>query len=267
MSANHSMLLGRRALLGGSASALAASGGRRVRAQASTLRFGFLTDLSGPYSDISGPTGAICARQAIEEFAGHGINAEIVLADHQQKPDLGVSIVREWFDRGDVDVVLDVGNTAVALAIAGIVSDRNKVHLNTAAASSVLTGTACNANLIHWPYDTWCSANSTVRSILQTGGDRWFFITADYAFGKGTQADATRFVEAAGGRIVGSALHPFPGTSDFSSYLLQAQSSGANVVAFCSAASDTRNCVKQAAEFGLAASGVRPAAMTPFCKT
>jgi branched-chain amino acid transport system substrate-binding protein len=239
-------------------------GQRPARAQSPAIRFGFLTDMSGPYSDVSGPTGVVCARQAIEELAAHGIKAEVIVADHQQKPDVGVTIVREWFDRGGVDVVLDVGNTAVALAIAGPVSDHNKVHLNTAAAGSVLTGTACNANLIHWPYDTWCSGNSTVRSILRSGGDRWFFITADYAFGKNTQADATRFIEAAGGKVVGAALHPFPGTTDFSSYLLQAQSSGANVAAFCNAGGDTRNCMKQASEFGLAAGGVRPAAMIAF---
>ncbi len=254
--------IGRRAVLGAGAAALAP--GMRARAQVPVLRFGVLTDLSGQYSDVTGPTGGVCARQAIEDFADAGIKAEVILADHQQKPDVGVAIVREWFDRGDVDVVLDVGNTAVALAIAGLVSEKNKVHLNTGAASSILTGSACNANLIHWPYDTWCTANSTVRSILKAGGNRWFFITADYAFGKNTQADATRFIEAAGGTVVGGVVHPFPGTTDFSSYLLQALHSGANVAAFCNGGGDTRNCIKQAAEFGLASHGVRPAAMVAF---
>jgi branched-chain amino acid transport system substrate-binding protein len=221
------------------------------------LRFGVLTDLSGQYSDVTGPTGGVCARQAIEDLADAEIKADVILADHQQRPDVGVAIVRGWFDRGDVDVVLDVGNTAVALAIAGLVSEKNKVHLNTGAASSILTGSACNANLIHCPYDTWCTANSTVRSILKAGGNRWFFITADYAFGKNTQADATRFIEAAGGTVVGGVTHPFPGTTDFSSYLLQALHSGAN-------GGGTRNCIKQAAEFGLASHGVRPAAMVAF---
>ncbi len=255
--------VGRRAVLAGAA-CIAASGRARAQNKPPTLRFGVLTDLSGQYSDVTGATGGVCARQAIADFGSPDLVAEVILADHQQKPDIGVSIVREWFDRGDVDVVLDVGNTAVALAIAPVVAEKNKVHLNTGAASSVLTGTGCNANQIHWPYDTWCTANSTVRSILAAGGDRWFFITADYTFGKNTQADATRFVEADGGKVLGSALHPFPGTTDFSSYLVQALSSGANVAAFCNGGGDTRNCIKQAAEFGLAQRGVRPAAMIAF---
>ncbi|MGI4792970.1 MAG: ABC transporter substrate-binding protein [Janthinobacterium lividum] len=253
----------RRAILAGAAG-VAASGRAKAQSKPPTLRFGVLTDMSGQYSDVTGPTGGVCARQAIVDFGNADLVAEVIVADHQQKPDIGVSIVREWFDRGDVDVVLDVGNTAVALAIAPVVAEKNKVHLNTGAASSVLTGTGCNANQIHWPYDTWCTANSTVRSILAAGGDRWFFITADYTFGKNTQADATRFVEADGGKVLGSTLHPFPGTTDFSSYLVQALSSGANVAAFCNGGGDTRNCIKQAAEFGLAQRGVRPAAMIAF---
>ncbi|WP_233553177.1 ABC transporter substrate-binding protein [Teichococcus wenyumeiae] len=230
------------------------------------MRIGFLTDLSGPYKDITGETGAICARQAIADFnaAERGLNVEVLLADHQQRPDVGVGIVREWFDRGNVDVVMDVGSSAIALAVSGLVAERNKVHLNTGAASSDLTGRACNANTIHWPYDTWSNANSTARSLLRSGGNRWFFLTADYAFGKAMQADTTRIIEAEGGQVVGTALHPFPGSTDFSSYLVNARARRANVVAFANAGTDMLNCVKQAAEFGLMRNGIRPAALVAF---
>ncbi|MCR0982342.1 ABC transporter substrate-binding protein [Roseomonas populi] len=263
---------GRRAVLGaglGTGSLLAGAGwARRARAQSQqpTIRIGFLTDLSGPYKDITGETGAICARQAIADFgaAEKGMRVEVLLADHQHRPDVGIGIIREWFDRGDVDMILDVGNSAIGLAAGGLVTERNKVPLNTGAASSDLTGRSCNANTIHWPYDTWSNANSAARSLLSTGGNRWFFVTADYAFGKAMQADATRIVEAGGGQVVGSAVHPFPGTTDFSSYLVQARARRANVVAFANAGADTLNCVKQAAEFGLTRAGIRPAALVAF---
>ena len=258
--------IGRRAALGAGA-ALFAAGATGARAQQQpTLRIGFLTDLSGPYKDITGETGAICARQAIADFnaAERGLKVEVLLADHQQRPDVGVGIVREWFDRGNVDVVMDVGSSAIALAVSGLVAERNKVHLNTGAASSDLTGRACNANTIHWPYDTWSNANSTARSLLRSGGNRWFFLTADYAFGKAMQADTTRIIEAEGGQVVGTALHPFPGSTDFSSYLVNARARRANVVAFANAGTDMLNCVKQAAEFGLMKNGIRPAALVAF---
>ncbi|MBP0495490.1 ABC transporter substrate-binding protein [Pararoseomonas indoligenes] len=264
--------LGRRALLGtglGAGALLAGAGtAGRARAQGGqpAIRIGFLTDLSGPYKDITGETGAICARQAIADFgaAEKGMRVEVLVADHQHRPDVGIGIIREWFDRGDVDVILDVGNSAIGLAAGGLVTERNKIQLNTGAASSDLTGKSCNANTIHWPYDTWSNANSAAQSLLSSGGNRWFFVTADYAFGKAMQADATRIVEAGGGQVVGSAVHPFPGTTDFSSYLVQARARRANVVAFANAGADTLNCVKQAAEFGLARSGIRPAALVAF---
>ncbi|WP_424138354.1 ABC transporter substrate-binding protein [Roseomonas chloroacetimidivorans] len=257
--------IGRRAALGVGTGLLAAAAAR-AQAQQPTIRIGFLTDLSGPYKDITGETGAICARQAIADFnaAEKGMRVEVLLADHQQRPDVGLGIAREWFDRGDVDVVMDVGSSAIALAVSGLVTERNKVHLNTGAASSDLTGKSCNANTIHWPYDTWSNANSTARSLLNSGGTRWFFITADYAFGKTMQADAVRIIEAGGGQVVGSALHPFPGNTDFSSYLVQARARRANVVAFANAGADMLNCVKQAAEFGVTRAGIRPAALVAF---
>ncbi|WP_458098042.1 ABC transporter substrate-binding protein [Roseomonas sp. WA12] len=259
--------IGRRLALGAGAALIAGGAATRAGAQQpTTIRIGFLTDLSGPYKDITGETGAICARQAIADFgaAEKGIRVEVLLSDHQHRPDVGVGIIREWFDRGDVDMILDVGSSAIALAAGGLVTERNKVHLNTGAASSDLTGRSCNANTIHWPYDTWSNANSTARSLLNSGGNRWFFVTADYAFGKSMQADATRIVEAGGGQVVGSVVHPFPGTTDFSSYLVQARARRANVVAFANAGADTLNCVKQAAEFGLARAGIRPAALVAF---
>ena len=161
-------------------------------------------------------------------------------------------------------MIMDVSNSAIALAVGDLVAERNKVHLNTAAGSSLLTGTACNANLIHWSYDTWSCAHTVVDSTMKAGGTRWFFVTANYTFGKSLQADATRLIEAAGGKVVGEASHPFPGTTDFSAYLLKAQSSGADVVAFCNGGADLRNCIKQATEFGLDAAGIRPVALVGF---
>jgi len=266
--ATSNMGIGRRAMLGTGATLAGLALAPRARAQAAaqTIRIGFLTDLSGPYKDITGETGAICARQAIIDFdaAAKGMRVEVVVADHQHRPDVGLGIIREWFDKGDVDMILDVGNSAIGLAAGTLVTERNKIQLNTGAASSDLTGKSCNANTIHWPYDTWSNANSAARSLLGSGGDRWFFITADYAFGKAMQADATRIVEAGGGQVVGAALHPFPGTSDFSSYLVQARARRANVVAFANAGADTLNCVKQSAEFGLTRAGIRPAALVAF---
>ncbi|KAA2214099.1 ABC transporter substrate-binding protein [Teichococcus oryzae] len=257
--------IGRRAALA-AGGLLLAGGATRARAQSPTLRIGVLTDLSGPYKDITGETGAICARQAVADFnaAERGLQVEVLLADHQQRPDVGMAITRQWFDRNDVDVVMDVGSSAIALAVSNLVAERNKVHLNTGAASSDLTGKACNANTIHWPYDTWSNANSTARSLLRSGGDRWFFLTADYAFGRTMQADATRIIEKEGGQVVGSAIHPFPGNTDFSSYLIQARARRANVLAFANAGTDMLNCVKQAAEFGLMRGGIRPAALVAF---
>jgi len=257
--------LGRRTLLAAGGGAVLA-GPRAARAQGKRLRIGFLTDLSGAYKDITGETGAICARQAVQDFgaATRGLEVEVLLADHQHKPDVGLGIVRRWFDQDDVDVIMDAGNSAIALAVNGLVSERNKIHLNTGAATSELTGRQCTPNTIHWPYDTWGNANSTARSLVRAGGDKWFFLTADYAFGKTMQADASRIVEAEGGKIVGSAVHPFPGNTDFSSYLIQARARRANVIAFANAGGDMLNCVKQAAEFGLLGAGIRPAALVAF---
>jgi branched-chain amino acid transport system substrate-binding protein len=233
-----------------------------ARAQPSdTIRIGVLTDLSGPYRDVTGPTSVACARLAVEEFtqAHPDIKVELIAADHMNKADVGVSIVREWFDRGDVDVVTDIGNSAVAIALSAVCSEKDKIQLNTAAGSSELTGKRCSANLIHWSYDTWCFAHAIGDALTRAGGSTWYFVTADYAFGHAIQTDTTRFIEAAGGKVVGASAYPFPGTTDFSSYLLAAQSSGAKVLAFANAGDDFINCVKQANEFGVTKGGVKVA--------
>ena len=249
------MSMTRRDLIASAAGAAAAAAVplRRARAAGPVLKFGVLTDLSGPYKDIGGPLATDCARLAVADFgaAAKGMTVEVIQADHQNKPDVGAGIARQWFDRDGVDVILDVPNSGVALAIAGVAKEKNKVFLPSNPGTSDLTGKACNANTIHWSYDTWMLAHATGSALVKTGGTSWYFITADYAFGHALQRDASQFVIGAGGKVLGASAYPFPGTSDFSSFLLQAQSSGAKVVAFANAGADTVNSIKQAKEFGL----------------
>ena len=239
--------------------------GRRARAQGAaqdTLRVGVLTDLSGSYSDTSGPTSVACARQAVQDFAGsHATRVEVLAGDHQNKPDVGAAIARQWFDSG-VDVITDVPNSAVALAVNSIAAERNKAYLNTGAASTALTA-SCPGNTIHWGYNTTMLASSAGANV-KAGGRTWFFVVADYVFGRDLTETATSFVNKAGGQVLGSVAYPFPSTTDFSSFLLQAQASGADVVAFGNAGADAVNCVKQAHEFGLTRGGKRLAAMLAF---
>ncbi len=244
-----------------------------LRAQSSpatdnTLRLGLLTDLSGPYRDDDGPTSVVCAQQAIAEAvaADPSLSVTLLVADHQQKPDIGVGVAREWFDRQNVDVLLGVGNSAVAFACNSLVQDKDKIQLNTAAASSDLTGKFCNPNLIHWTFDTWCLAHSTATAIMRNKPQqqKWFFIVADYTFGHVLHEKAAKVVTAMGGQVVGATVYPFPTTTDFSSYLLQAHAVGATAIGFANGGSDMINCVKQAGEFGLAQSGVTLAALDCF---
>jgi branched-chain amino acid transport system substrate-binding protein len=245
------MRVSRRQLLGGAAvTALGAGPSRLARAQAPVLRIGVLTDLSGPYKDLAGAVSVECARMAAAEFAA-GASVDIVQADHQNKADIGAEVARKWFDQDGVDVIVDVANSGVSLAVSGVAREKNKILLATGPATSDLTGAKCNANTIHWVYDTWMLAHSTGSALVKAGGDSWYFITADYNFGKALQRDATNFVTAAGGKVVGSSLYPFPGTTDFSSLLVQAQSSGAKVIGLANAGSDTVNSIKQAHEFGV----------------
>jgi len=259
------MLLSRRSALAGTAAAFI---GHDTRAQpaAETMRIGVLTDLSGQYRDNSGPTSVLAAKQAVEDFRpeAHGFTVEILAADHQQKPDVGATVARQWLDRGGVDAIADMNNTAIALAVRTIVEERDKVSLITGAASAVLTGASCSANAVHWAPDTYADAHSTGGSILRDGGNSWFLIVPDYTFGHALEHEAVSLVQAGGGKIVGTVAYPFPGTTDFSSFLVQAQASGAKVIGFCNTGGDMENCVKQAREFGLARNGTRIVALFGF---
>ncbi|MGI4799417.1 MAG: ABC transporter substrate-binding protein [Janthinobacterium lividum] len=262
------MTMDRRTLLaGGLGVAAAALPGRRARAQAAqTIRIGVITDMSGVYRDVSGPTTVACAKQAAAEFMQDNpdIRVEIISADHQNKPDVGLSIIRQWFDQDGVDLVENIGNSALALGARGIIQDRDKVAIITTAGSSDITGTSCSANWVHWSWDSWCLAHSTATSMVRTGGNKWFFVTADYAFGHAAEKDAATFVAAAGGKVQGTVAYPFGSTSDFAAYLLQAQGSGANVIGFANSGSELIGCLKQAQEFGIQSSGTRMAAMVGY---
>jgi branched-chain amino acid transport system substrate-binding protein len=198
----------------------------------------------------------IAARMAVEDFGAaiKGMKVEIVGADHQNKPDVGSNIVRTWIDTDKVDVIVDVPTSSVALAVNEIVRDKNKVFLVTSAATSDLTGAKCTPNTIHWTYDTWALANGTGQAIVKTGGDTWFFLTANYAFGHALERDTAAVVVKNGGKVLGHVRHPFPAT-DFSSFLLQAQASKAKIIGLANAGADTINSIKQASEFGIVRSG------------
>ena len=240
-------------LAGGAAAATLAPVRRARAADAPVLRLGVLTDLSGPYADVSGSGSVICAQQAAAEaMAAHpGMKVEIVSGDHQNKPDVGASIAREWFDRGGVDAILDVPNSGVGLAVASVCREKDKVFLVTGAATDQLTGSKCSPNTVHWTFDTYMLARVTGGALVEQGLKNWFFLVADYVFGHVLEKDATALIDAAHGKVVGSVAYPFPGTADFSSYLVQAQSSGAQVLGLGNAGHDTVNCIKQAHEFGL----------------
>ncbi|MCX7932695.1 MAG: ABC transporter substrate-binding protein [Rhodovarius sp.] len=240
---------------------------RQARAQAAnTIRIGVLNDQSGMYRDLSGPGSTHCVRQAIQEsgITMRGINVEVVQADHQNRPDVGSTIARQWLDRDGVDVIIDVPTSSIALAVNTLVRERNKVFLVSGAATSDLTGSACSPNTIHWTYDTYMLAKSTGGAMVRAGGRTWFFITADYAFGHALERDVSNFVRAQGGQILGSVRHPFPGTTDFSSFLQQAQRSRAQVIALANAGADTTNSLKQAGEFRITRGGTRIAGLLVF---
>ncbi|MBL6453826.1 ABC transporter substrate-binding protein [Belnapia sp. T6] len=256
----------RRALLGAGA-ALSAGGlpWRSARAQAAnTIRIALLCDFSGTYRDVTGPTELACIRQAAAEFSNRGFNIEVVFADNQNRADVGSNVTRQWFDRDGVDVVVDGGASSVALAANEVVREKNKVFLNTSSATSDLTGPKCSPNTVHWTYDTWMLARSTGGATVRAGGDSWYFITADYAFGHALERDTGTFVKGAGGSIIGSVRTPFPGTTDFSSYLVQAMAAKPKVIGLANAGSDTINCIKQASEFGLARRGIKLASLLMF---
>jgi branched-chain amino acid transport system substrate-binding protein len=262
------MTLERRSILaaGGGAAAFGALPWRSARAQAAnTIKIGLLSDMSGPYRDLNGPNSISATRLAMQEMtAARGLNVELVVADHQNRPDVGINISRQWFDRDGVDMVLNLAASSVALAVSELAREKNKVAIATSTATSDLTGRACNPNTIHWVYDTYMLAKSTGAAMVRAGGDSWFFITADYAFGHALERDTSAFVRAAGGRVVGQVRTPFPGTTDFSSFILQAQASRAKVIGLANAGTDTTNCIKQASEFGITRRGIKLASMLMF---
>jgi len=213
------------------------------------LRIGVLNDMSSVYADFQGPGSVIAAQMAVEDFNKQSQRkVEVISGDHQNKPDIGAGIARRWLDVEGVDVIVDLPNSAVALAVGDIVREKNKVAIGSGAGTALLTGAKCSPNFIHWTYDTWAMGHASARGVLASGPKTWFFVTADYAFGHDLEKQASEEVVASGGKIIGSVRHPL-GASDFSSFLLQAQASGADIVALANAGGDTTNSVKQAAEF------------------
>jgi branched-chain amino acid transport system substrate-binding protein len=236
--------------------------GASAGAQENALRVGIITDMSGQYKDGNGPGSVIAAQMAAEEIGGviAGRKIEIVSADHQNKPDIASSIVREWIDNRHVDVIAEGVNSAVALAIMNVTREHNKPFLISGAGSSDITGKNCTPTSIHWTYDTYASSNATAKAVVKRGGNSWFFLTADYAFGHALERDASKAVVAAGGKVIGSVRHPFA-TADMSSFLLQAQTARPDILGLANAGADFRTAVAQADEFGIRAGGTKIVAL------
>jgi len=229
------------------------------------LKIGVLTDMSGLYADVGGEGALVAARMAVEDFGGKmfGVPVEVVSADHQNKADIGANKAREWFDTGKVDMAIEMLNSAVGLAVQGVGAEKKRITINTGAAASKLTGEACSPSGIHWVYDTYALAHGTAHQVVKSGGDSWFFLTADYAFGHNLEKDVTDVVKADGGKVVGSVRHPL-NNADFSSFLLQAQASKAKIIGMANAGGDTQNTIKQAAEFGIGKGGQSLAGLLVF---
>ncbi len=244
---------------------LLAAGAARAEMSDNVIKIGVLNDQSSLYTDLAGQGSVVAAQMAVEDFGGsvNGTPIEVVFADHQNKADIGSQVARQWFDVDKVDVIADIPNSGVALAVNEIAREKNKVLLLSGPASSDLTGPKCSPNTVHWTYDTWSLANGTGKAIAQTGGDSWFFLTADYAFGHALERDTAAVVEANGGKVLGTVRHPL-NNADFSSFLLQAQSSGAKIIGLANAGGDTTNAIKQAAEFGIVEGGQNLAGMLVF---
>jgi branched-chain amino acid transport system substrate-binding protein len=242
---------------------LAAAG--LARADDKVVKIGALSDQSGLYADLGGPGSTLAAQMAVEDsgLTGKGWKIDIISGDHQNKPDIGTSIARQWFDVDKVDIIVDVPNSGVALAVNNVVKEKNGVYINSGAATSDLTNAQCSPNTVHWTYDTYMLAHTTGQALVKAGGTTWFFLTADYAFGAALERDTTAVVQANGGKVIGGVKHPL-NTSDFSSFLLQAQSSGAKIIGLANAGGDTTNSIKQAAEFGIVKGGQKLAALLLF---
>ena len=251
------------ALLLGTALAVTACG--VAQAQDKNIKIGVLTDNSGLYSDLGGPGSTLAAQMAIEDsgIAAKGWKTSLISADHQNKPDIASTIARQWIDVEKVDVLLDVLNSGVALAVNNIVKEKNAVMIDSGAATSDLTNAKCTPNTVHWTYDTYMLAHSTGQALVKSGGDSWFFITADYAFGHALERDTAAVVKASGGKVLGDVKVPL-NNADFSSFLLQAQASKAKIIGMANAGGDTTNTIKQAAEFGIVKGGQKLAGLLLF---
>ncbi|KRP87696.1 branched-chain amino acid transport system substrate-binding protein [Bradyrhizobium sp. USDA 4518] len=230
-----------------------------------TVKIGALSDQSGLYADLAGPGSTLAAQMAIEDsgLKAKGWTIDLISGDHQNKPDIGTTIARQWFDVDKVDTIVDVPNSGVALAVNNVVKEKNGVYINSGAATSDLTNAQCSPNTVHWTYDTYMLAHATGQALVKAGGDTWFFLTADYAFGAALERDTTSVVTANGGKVVGGVKHPL-NTADFSSFLLQAQASKAKIIGLANAGGDTTNSIKQAAEFGIVKGGQKLAALLLF---
>jgi len=252
-------------LLGAVGACILAGGAAAQGFQNDGVKIGVLTDMSGTYSDIAGQGSVVAAQMAIEDFGKqlNGKTVEVVSADHQNKADISSATARQWYDAEGVDAIFDLVTSATALAVREVARERGKIDMVSGAATTALTGKACSPTGFHWAYDTAALANGTGGATVKNGGDTWFFITADYAFGHALEADTSAVIEKDGGKVLGSVRHPFP-NSDFSSFLLQAQASGAKVIGLANAGQDTTNAIKQAAEFGIVESGQSLASLLMF---
>jgi len=252
-------------LMVAAAVASALSIGAQAQVSDNVIKIGVLSDMSSLYTDLAGAGSVAAARMAVEDsgIEKRGYKVEMISADHQNKPDVGSAIARQWYDTDKVDVIVDVPNSGVALAVSQITKDKGRVFLAVGPGTSDLTGKACSPNTVHWAYDTWMLANGTGTAITKQGGDTWFFITADYAFGQALERDTTAAVIKAGGKVLGGVRAPI-NNQDFSSFLLQAQSSKAKVIGLANAGGDTTNSIKQAAEFGIVKGGQSLAGLLVF---
>jgi branched-chain amino acid transport system substrate-binding protein len=239
--------------------------GARAQISDGVVKIGVMSDMSSLYSDVGGPGSVVAARMAVEDYgaAKKGLKVEILSADHLNKPDVGSSVARQWYDVDKVDVIVDIPNSGVALAVSQVTREKAKLFLVSGAASSDLTGKACSPNTIHWTYDTWMLAHGTGNAIVKQGGDTWFFLTSDYAFGYALEHDTEAVVLASGGKVLGKVRHPI-NTQDFSSFLLQAQASKAKIIGLANAGGDTTNAIKQASEFGIVKGGQNLAGLLVF---
>ena len=226
------------------------------------VKIGVLSDMSSLYADIGGPGSVVAAKMAVDDFgaAKKGMKVEILSADHQNKPDVGSNIARQWYDTDQVDAIVDVPTSSVALPVSALTHEKNRININSGGGSSDITGVACSPNTVHWTYDTYALSNVAGKAMVKRGEDTWFFVTADYAFGMALERDAANVVKDSGGKVIGNVRAPL-NSSDFSSFLLQAQASKAKVIALANAGGDTTNALKQAAEFGITEGGQKMIAL------